>query len=51
MILKKLKMSISDATTLEQAQADLERANANIEYISMMTDIEIPTDESEAIEE
>lgn len=44
---KRLKMSIEDSITLEQAQADLEKANATIEYLSMMSGIEIPTDEGE----
>lgn len=47
MKIKKLKMSIADSIKLEQTMAELEKANATIEYISMMADIEIPTDEED----
>lgn len=44
---KKTEIPIFDKITLEQAQADIEKTNALIDYISMMSDIEIPTDEGD----
>ena len=45
MFLRKLKMSPSEQKNLENANALAYQNSADIEYISMMADIEIPTEE------
>lgn len=43
--------SIADAARLENAQAQAAINKANIDYIAMMTDVEIPTEEEAAEDE
>ena len=42
--------SLSEAARLENAEAQAEINKANIDYIAMMTDVEIPTEETEGTE-
>ena len=42
--------SLSEAARLENAEAQAEINTANIDYIAMMTDVEIPTEETEGTE-
>lgn len=44
-IIKRLKMDIADQRAFEQLQAENERLMANIDYVAMMADIDIPTEE------
>lgn len=41
------KMDLHEKAILENAQADNAKNAANIDYIAMMADIEIPTEEDE----
>lgn len=41
------KMDLHEKAMLENAEADNVRNAANIDYIAMMADIEIPTEEEE----
>lgn len=50
MTYKKRTMSPADAAKLENSEAQAEANKANIDYIAMMADIEIPTEEEEADE-
>lgn len=43
--------NIADAVRLENAQAQAEINKANIDYLAMMTDVEIPTEEEGAEDE
>lgn len=45
MILKRKVMNLADMAELENAKAAAIRNADLIEYIAMMTDVEIPTDE------
>ena len=45
MILKRMVMSPADQAALENAEAQAELNKATIDYIAMMADIEIPTEE------
>jgi hypothetical protein len=45
MFLRKLKMSPAEQKNLENANSATYKNAADIEYISMMADIDIPTDE------
>ena len=45
MILKRRTMSPDEQAALENAEAQAELNKANIDYIAMMTDVEIPTEE------
>ena len=45
MIVKKRTMSPAEQANLENAEAQAEVNKANIDYIAMMTDVEIPTEE------
>ena len=47
-ILERNKMNLHEKAILENASADAIRNAANIDYIAMMADIEIPTEEGEA---
>lgn len=47
MKITKLIMSLRDKALLENSVADAEKNKANIDYIAMMSDIEIPTEEEE----
>lgn len=46
-LLTRIKMSIRDARALEDLKAQNEKNIANIDYVAMMADIEIPTEEEE----
>lgn len=41
------KMDLHEKAMLENAEADNARNAANIDYIAMMVDVEIPTEEEE----
>lgn len=43
----RIKMSVKDARALEDLKAQNERLMANIDYVAMMADVEIPTDEED----
>ena len=45
MILKRRTMSPDEYASMENAEAQAEMNKANIDYIAMMTDVEIPTEE------
>lgn len=45
MEIKKRTMTPYDQAMLENAEAQAEINRANIDYIAMMTDVEIPTEE------
>ncbi len=45
MQVKKRVMSPADQAELENAKAQAAKNAANIDYIAMMTDVEIPTEE------
>ncbi len=45
MLVKKRVMSPADQAALENAEAQATKNAANIDYIAMMTDVEIPTEE------
>ena len=45
MKLKRRVMSPADQARLENSEAQAVRNAANIDYIAMMTDVEIPTEE------
>ena len=45
MLVKKRVMSPADQAALENAEAQAAKNAANIDYIAMMTDVEIPTEE------
>lgn len=45
MLLKRRKMDLADMADLENAEAATAKNAANIDYIAMMADIEIPTEE------
>ena len=47
MILKRRTMTPYDQAALENAEAQAEMNKANIDYLAMMTDVEIPTEEEE----
>ena len=42
--------NLSEAARLENAEAQAEINKANIDYIAMMTDVEIPSEETEVTE-
>ena len=42
--------NLSEAARLENAEAQAEINKANIDYLAMMTDVEIPTEENEGTE-
>lgn len=44
-LLTRIKMNISDARALEDLKAQNEKLMANIDYVAMMADVEIPTEE------
>lgn len=44
-IIKKIKMSIVDHLALERVTVSTEQTAANVDYIAMMTDVELPTTE------
>lgn len=44
---RKENMDIQEAVALENARAENEKLQANLDYVAMMTDIEIPTEEEE----
>ena len=46
-LINKNKMDLHEKAMLENATADNLRNAANIDYIAMMADIEIPTEEAE----
>lgn len=50
MKLKRQAMSPAEQAKLENAEAQAEINRANIDYIAMMADIEIPTEEGETNE-
>ena len=43
--------SIQDATQIELLNAKLAKADATIDYLAMMSDIDLPSEESEVIED
>lgn len=43
----RIKMSIKDARTLEDLKAQNEKLMANIDYVAMMADVDIPTEDEE----
>lgn len=45
MILKRRTLNPAEQAELENAKAQAEMNKANIDYIAMMTDVEIPTEE------
>lgn len=45
MLLKRRRLDLSDLADLENAEAIAAKNAANIDYIAMMADIEIPTEE------
>ena len=47
MIIKKLRMPIIMARKIEETNAKLMKQMADIDYIAMMSDIEIPTESEE----
>lgn len=47
MLLRKIKMTPREKKELELMQVESEKQNANIDYIAMMTDIDIPEGEIE----
>ncbi|MBQ8974312.1 MAG: hypothetical protein IJ072_01155 [Oscillospiraceae bacterium] len=52
MYINRLNMTIAESRDAERARADVIRQAAMIEYIAMMTDIELPmTDEAEEDDE
>lgn len=46
-LINKNKMDLHEKAMLENAVADNLRNAANIDYIAMMTDVEIPTEEDD----
>lgn len=44
-LVKKRTMSPAETARMENAEAQAEVNRANIDYIAMMTDVEIPTEE------
>ena len=50
MYFKKSKMSIMETKRMENMYADLERQKALTGYVAMMTDVELPNEEQEVIE-
>lgn len=48
MKLKKMKMDVRESRLRENMAADLERQKALTEYVAMMADVELPTEEEEA---
>lgn len=44
-IIKKRVMSPAEQARLENAEAQAQTNTANIDYLAMMTDVEIPTEE------
>lgn len=51
MFLKRRVLSLTDQAELENAKAQAVKNAANIDYIAMMTDVEIPTEEEGATNE
>lgn len=47
----KSKLSPREKKNMEILQADLDKAISIIEYLSMMTDVEIPSESEEKIDE
>lgn len=45
------KVDIEEEREKEKAAAELAKARATIDYIAMMTDVELPNEESEVIED
>lgn len=51
MNIKRRIMTPAEQARLENAQAQAEKNKADIDYIAMMTDVEIPTEEDGGAEE
>lgn len=51
MFLKRRIMSPADQAELENAKAQAVKNASNIDYIAMMTDVEIPTEEEGNVDE
>lgn len=51
MIIRRRSMSPAELARLENAEAQTEANKANIDYLAMMTDVEIPTEEEEMNDE
>lgn len=51
MIVKRAKMTPAEQAEYENALAQAERNRADIDYIAMMTDVEIPTEEGANVDE
>ena len=47
-IIKRLRMSIPEQRAMEDANAKAETNKANLDYVAMMCDVEIPTEEIES---
>lgn len=46
-IISRIMMNLKEKAALENAEAASIKNTANIDYIAMMTDVEIPTEEEE----
>ena len=51
MIFRKLKKSISEARAQEHMAVKVEKQEALLEYVAIMADIEIPSEETETMSE
>ena len=51
MIFKRKTMAPAEVARMENAEAQAEKNAANIDYIAMMTDVDIPTEEEQEGEE
>lgn len=49
MIFRKLKKSISEARAQEHMAAKVEKQEALLEYVAIMADIELPSEEAETM--
>ncbi len=47
MFIKKLKRSIEEQRAEERTKAEVEKQGALLEYVAIMADVELPTEESE----
>lgn len=51
MLIKKNKMDLNEKAMLENAQAENAKNEALIEYVAMMSDVELPTEENDNVSE
>ena len=51
MLFKRNKMDLNEKAMLEYAQAESAKNEALIEYVAMMADVELPTEEEENVVE